>query len=1681
MESKHKIKRILLGILTLVFSSVLTVSCNKSNDNTPKINPKYILSGDKVDTYEIYDYYDIGNDELAISLKEELKTTQSQIGTIPSSHTYTENGVQVTKPVTGIWHNAFHGCPATSITLTNNITVIDFEAFMACNIHSIEIPYSIDEIGDAAFYSCENLNSVKFVNSNQESSSSACSCQDQQQNQQQQQQQNTPAVYSSITLIPSFCFFNCNALKDIALPASITEIGEEAFNGCSTLESDLFFQSIQIIRARAFQGCYALRTVYISKSLFESANNIGIEPHAFNFCHDNLDIVFCGTAANVNAWIANHPIWGWKNDLGDPDNASNRFTARIDTSESYFSTEWTYTYAIRDGVPEVTITKYNGPAPTDGFISIPDTMPFPEGNKVVRIAKAVFSDDIKLSLERIYLPTTLLAIESLMFRKDYDNLYVVADNTQCSIDKALADNNQKSQIVGRIDLSGITDLEFIGMRAFAGIGTHFNSYKATSGYYTINYTQVANVNIKKVHLPAKIRAIGNEAFGIFAKRMFPNVTEFLWDYDDTYSCLEIIGSDAFYGLGFQEGVNLTDETQITGNAAWREHTASTIIFPRTLKRFGFISEDYTRYNTAEAGRTNLFDFRDDTIQKEERSGKQDRPSHAFVGCSLLGKVIFKGGAENETYDLIVPLQTFVYNESLHTIVFEERENHYITFHTQCGDSDNYHYCQEAIGGNAGRGKNDFRGEPFLHTLVLPNKNTYLRIQNFAFHGNSRAAIYLSDTLGHNMYYDNKNGVWKKMSFETKAFFDNSGNEVPINWRTIGDENWYSANGKAKGDQAYYGYCFSTAEKTNKTGDNSLNTFSLDQKTPVYENVHYYEKINDPNDATTTDTTTTCSNLTVEVGENNPKEYVEQDKCSYVLESKTVAQTTTYIATMTNYLYNLYDGSADMTKVKVAESITSSYSGASHSYTVKKIGDSAFSACFCDSYKKDNATAAKTPGNFDDLNEVILPNTIEEIGEYAFIRAYGVQKISSYTGNGNATEGMPSSLRYIGKNAFTFCGIKKVLKIPYECKFYENYENVADTHKTTSIFSNSLDLRLITFLASDNSTEGDSSYYYSTTQYTSTIGSATCTCALYSNNVTTDPNGNAIKDNNGNNTTWHNGNRLLLVLNREYQDNVSTCTSADTTANSGNTGLVFDGKYKHDQQGNGIPFLFGAFKMGYWITELITGTSTQDGSGNTYAQALFSAVGKRGSANSTLSFTDRYIYMGSANKTYDATGNDNTYSNLTTITGSVLKLPRYGTNGCERLNSITFPVETDASIPEGLFANNSSTTTNYKTTEAVATHRDDLGYLDLRGTGYSSIGKDAFKNNSSIVHFIAPNVSNFTIGESAFESCTKLQEIDLSAITSGGTITISKNAFKTNTALTTITFPSDVTVKIEAEGIFSGCTSLQSVVLPTGLNNKIGPSVFSGCNNLESVTCTGNLSINKIDSYAFSGCSKLDTFDFDKMPNVSIIQKEAFKGAGKLVNVGETNVTKLPAALDKIYESAFNGSGIVNLVIQSSTLSLIEANAFASCTSLQTVRFTTHNCTWTSYNAGIFNSCTNLVELQLPSGYNIGNTGSSIMSGDSSIKIYSYTKYTGASAKETWRTTSTGVSKTIYYYVSSIQDLIDGGVITNAPSVVNTTTEFWFADASGASIYLGTVTTYDGTTVTFSTGYTYDATNGFVAH
>ncbi len=787
--------------------------------------------------------------------------------------------------------------------------------------------------------------------------------------------------------------------------------------------------------------------------------------------------------------------------------------------------------------------------------------------------------------------------------------------------------------------------------------------------------------------------------------------------------------------------------------------------------------------------------------------------------------------------------------------------------------------------------------------------------------------------------------------------------------------------------------------------------------------------------------------------------------------------------MSKYLYNTWDkqtGETDaiITTAKIAESVTVKHkvgdsAPTDFEFTVTKIGESAFSAAFCDGKDRKNQPTPKILGGnpgFADLETVVLPNSINEIKKFAFLRAYGVTQLSSYSENTTSDDIVPSSLASIGQNAFSFTSIKKLLKIPDGCKFFENEVKPDTGGKTTSVFANNLGLRRVTFGNTGDEGSDDSTNYLTTT-YTNS-SSKKCTTAIYSKN----PGG-----------TFYNAGKLLLVLNRDPADKYKASSpTTDTTSDTSGTPkkITFDGQY-HKVNSVTKPFLFGAYKMGFWIfrLEVGPGTTTKDADGadtsSVLTQPLFSAVCSRGSNGDGTAgngnATHSPIYLGIEVSKYPDWKCD-----LAEAGGDIMfKLPSYAFNGCDKLVKIVLP---DASgdntfLPEGLFADNTDTGLKYATSHDENT----AGLLDLTTSGYTKIANNTFKNNKAITEFIAPSIGDFDLDSGCFSGCTNLTTIDFRHVT--GKLQLNGNCFAGCTSLTTIYWPTEATaeVRLDKDGSFSGCTSLTSVTLPSNLSKtggssvqKLGQNLFKGCTELATVSFDGDTpKIKTIGTSAFEGCKKLQlsNFDFTHLTELATIDTNAFKNAGADVSADTYGNVTFPSTIETFNSSCFATANVKTVTFECSSITLGE-NAFNDCNNLVAVRFTNHGCEWGGTNTGIFSSCENLTELQLPTGHTLAYTSGSIVQGDTSVKIYSFTKINGSiNTSSTWRDTGSGDAP-IYFLFESGQDLEDGGLITQGTSGVNAglaNTLFW--ELSGnVAVPLGKVT-YDGSTIRFESGKT----------
>ena len=284
---------------------------------------------------------------------------------------------------------------------------------------------------------------------------------------------------------------------------------------------------------------------------------------------------------------------------------------------------------------------------------------------------------------------------------------------------------------------------------------------------------------------------------------------------------------------------------------------------------------------------------------------------------------------------------------------------------------------------------------------------------------------------------------------------------------------------------------------------------------------------------------------------------------------------------------------------------------------------------------------------------------------------------------------------------------------------------------------------------------------------------------------------------------------------------------------------------------------------------------------------------------------------------------------------------------------------------------------------------------------TSIGSYAFYDCSGLASVIIPN-SVESIGNYAFLDCSGLTSIKIesgnkvydsrnncNAIikTSSNTLivgcknttipngvtSISDNAFRACSGLTSVTIPNSVTSI--GTSAFSGCSGLASVIIPLSVTS-IGYGAFSGCSGLTSVTIPN--SVTSIGSSAFYGCSGLTSVT---IPNsVTSIGSSAFEYCSSL-----TSVT-IPNSVTSIGGSAFDGTawydnqpdGLVyagnlaykykgvmpvntQIILREGTLGIL-THVFSGCSGLTSITIPN---SVTSIGYGAFSGCSGLTSVTIP--------------------------------------------------------------------------------------------------------------------
>lgn len=186
------------------------------------------------------------------------------------------------KPVTTIAEDGFRDSAITSITMFDNITEIEANAFNGCmNLTSITLPNNLVKVGEDAFIGSDNLSAtyssslerwlrIEFANGEANPINYSKNL----------YIDSTTGTYSlrsgatllthleppdSISKINAYAFYNCQSLRSLTLKSNIKEIGEYAFYNCFNIE-DVNIEGDVEMKEGALDGCDKIENLPIPPS-----------------------------------------------------------------------------------------------------------------------------------------------------------------------------------------------------------------------------------------------------------------------------------------------------------------------------------------------------------------------------------------------------------------------------------------------------------------------------------------------------------------------------------------------------------------------------------------------------------------------------------------------------------------------------------------------------------------------------------------------------------------------------------------------------------------------------------------------------------------------------------------------------------------------------------------------------------------------------------------------------------------------------------------------------------------------------------------------------------------------------------------------------------------------------------------------------------------------------------------------------------------------------------------------------------------------------------------------------------------------------------------------------------------------------------------------------------------------
>lgn len=232
---------------------------------------------------------------------------------------------------------------------------------------------------------------------------------------------------------------------------------------------------------------------------------------------------------------------------------------------------------------------------------------------------------------------------------------------------------------------------------------------------------------------------------------------------------------------------------------------------------------------------------------------------------------------------------------------------------------------------------------------------------------------------------------------------------------------------------------------------------------------------------------------------------------------------------------------------------------------------------------------------------------------------------------------------------------------------------------------------------------------------------------------------------------------------------------------------------------------------------------------------------------------------------------------------------------------------------------------------------------------TEIGASAFKDCRKLSHIVLPEALT-TIGVRAFYHSIGLEIIDLRNTKLKG---IADETFSECARLTTILLPTSL--ETIGDGAFRLCLRLEAIPLLNLNVNRIGKGAFIYC-NFDDVNLQ-NTKLTSIEQATFMENKNLKTIEFPV--SLTTIGSSAFKGCENL-----SGIPRLGNSVINIESQAFALSGLVEIDLSNTSLTIIEPETFAINEKLETIVFPS---SLTDIREGAFSGCVHLENVTLHNG------------------------------------------------------------------------------------------------------------------